>query len=160
MSLLTTIGYVRRDLNSLHYWCKNQRFMKQMLSSQVAFDRRHKWFVYEVILKHPPIIKPGNWDCRVNRLGNLIFPGWNCALLSHYSPGGYMTQHCDHSVFEPRVVLVNIGQATFRIDDKRYNLQDGQVISFDSSIPHELLPVVSERWSLTYRKIKQQYLRF
>ncbi|MBD2491178.1 cupin domain-containing protein [Aulosira sp. FACHB-615] len=159
MSLLTTIGYIRRDLNTLRYWSKHQFAMKAMPSSRFVFGRTHKWFMYEVILNYPPVIKKGSWDYRVHRLGNLIYPAWDCALLSHYSPGGRMLRHCDHSVFEPQVVLVNIGQATFCIDDQEYDLHDGQVISFDSSIPHELLPVVSERWSLTYRKIQPQYLR-
>ncbi|MEH2395121.1 MAG: hypothetical protein V7K21_26875 [Nostoc sp.] len=156
-----TIGYIRRDLQSLHDWCPYQSKMKSMSSSRIAFDRTHKWFGYEVILLKPNAkINPGNWDERVNRLGNRILPGWNCALLCHYRPGGGMTEHCDHSVFEPLVALVNIGRATFRIDNQEYHLEDGQVIRFDSSILHELLPVVSERWSLSFRTIKPQYLQF
>ncbi|MFS0517664.1 hypothetical protein ACEYW6_23520 [Nostoc sp. UIC 10607] len=58
------------------------------------------------------------------------------------------------------VGLVNIGHATFRIGKEEHQLEDGQVIKFDSNIPHELLPVVSERWSLSFRRIKPQHLRF
>ncbi|MBN4000565.1 hypothetical protein [Nostoc sp. LPT] len=155
-----TIGYVRRDLQSLHDWCNHQFSMKSMASSRVAFDRTHKWFGYEVILLPNAVINPGNWDARVNRLGDRILPGWNCALLCHYCPGGGMIEHCDHSVFEPLVALVNIGRATFRIDNQEHHLEDGQVIKFNSNIPHELLPVVSERWSLSFRRIKPQNLRF
>ncbi|MEH2372058.1 MAG: hypothetical protein V7K15_03030 [Nostoc sp.] len=71
-----------------------------------------------------------------------------------------MKQHTDHSVFEPLVALVNIGRATLSIDNQEHHLEDGQVIKFDSSISHELLPVVSERWSLSFRQIKPQYLQF
>ncbi len=71
-----------------------------------------------------------------------------------------MIEHCDHSVFEPLVVLVNIGCATFRIDNQEHHLEDGQVIKFNSNIPHELLPVVSDRWSLSFRRIKSQFLQF
>ncbi|MEH2246879.1 hypothetical protein [Nostoc sp.] len=155
-----TIGYVRRDFQSLYDWCNHQFSMKSMVSSRVAFDRTHKWFGYEVILLPNAVIKKGHWDARVNRLGDRIFPGWNCALLCHYRPGGGMKEHCDHSVFEPLVVLVNIGRATLCIDNQEHHLEDGQVIKFDSSIPHELLPVVSERWSLSFRRIKPQHLRF
>ncbi|MBG1265560.1 hypothetical protein [Nostoc sp. WHI] len=156
-----TIGYVRTDLQSLHDWTNHQFGMKSMSSSRVAFDRTHKWFGYEVILLKPNAkIKKGHWDARVNRLGDRILPGWDCALLCHYRPGGGMIEHCDHSVFEPLVVLVNIGHATFRIGNQEYQLEDGQVIKFDSSIPHELLPVVSDRWSLSFRRIKSQDLRF
>ncbi|TVP65404.1 MAG: hypothetical protein EA343_03500 [Nodularia sp. (in: Bacteria)] len=93
-------------------------------------------------------------------LGNLIYPGWDCALLAYYRPGACMTEHRDHSVFESLLVSVNIGQATLRIDNDKYDLQDGQVIKFDSHIPHELYPVTSDRWSLTFRRIRPQSLRF
>ncbi len=162
MNLMETIGYIRRDLQSLYYWCEHQSGMKQMISSQIVSDRTHKWFQHEVILKPNPIINinKGYWDERVHRLGNCIFPGWNCALLCHYRPGGHMIRHCDHSVFEPLVVSVNIGHATLCIGNQEHNLEDGQVIKFYSDIPHELYPVVSERWSLMFRRIKQQYLQF
>ncbi|MEH2360255.1 hypothetical protein [Nostoc sp.] len=150
-----TIGYVRRDLQSLHDWTNHQFGMKSMSSSRVAFDRTHKWFGYEVILLKPNAkIKKGHWDARVNRLGDRILPGWDCALLCHYRPGVGMKRHRDHPVFEPLVALVNIGRGTFRIGKDEYHLEDGQVIQFDSSIPHELLPVVSDRWSLSFRRIK------
>ncbi|MEH1976333.1 MAG: AraC family ligand binding domain-containing protein [Nostoc sp.] len=156
-----TIGYVRTDLQSLHDWTHLQFGMKSMSSSRVASGRTHKWFGYEVILLKPNAkIKKGHWDARVNRLGDCILPGWNCALLCHYRPSGGMIEHCDHSVFEALVALVNIGRATFRIDHQEHHLKDGQVIKFNSNIPHELLPVVSDRWSLSFRRIKPQSLRF
>ena len=159
MSLIN-IGYVRHDLQSLHYWCEHQSGMKSMSSSQVAFGRTHKWFEYEVILKPNPKIFQGYRDERLHRLGNRIFPGYNCALLCHYYPGGYMTRHCDHSVFEPLVVSVNIGRATLCIGNQEHQLEDGQVVSFNSQIPHALYPVVSDRWSLMFRRIKLKYLPF
>ncbi|MEH2439433.1 hypothetical protein [Nostoc sp.] len=148
------------DLQSLHDLCNHQFGMKSMPSSKIAFDRTHKWFRSEVILVHPPVINKGHWDETVNRLGDRILPGWDCALLCHYRPGVGMKRHRDHPVFEPPVALVNIGRATFRIGKDEYYLEDGQVIQFDSSILHELLPVVSDRWSLSFRRIKPQYLRF
>ncbi|MBD2725107.1 hypothetical protein H6G96_01905 [Nostoc sp. FACHB-892] len=157
MNLIETIGYVRTDLQSLHDWTNHQFGMRSMSSSRVAFDRTHKWFGYEVILLKPNAkIKKGHWDARVNRLGDRILPGWNCALLCHYRPGVGMKPHYDHPVFEPLVGLVNIGYATFRVGNQEHQLEDGQVIKFDSSILHELLPVVSERWSLSFRRIKSQ----
>jgi quercetin dioxygenase-like cupin family protein len=146
------------NIKSLYDLCNHQLGMKSMPSSKIASGRTHKWFGYEVILVHPAVIKKGHWDETVNRLGDRIFPGWNCALLCHYRPGGGMKPHPEHSVFEPQVALVNIGRATFRIDNEEYHLEDGQVIQFDSSIIHELLPVVSERWSLSFRRIKSQSL--
>lgn len=157
MNLIETIGYVRTDLQSLHDWTNHQFGMRSMSSSRVAFGRTHKWFGYKVILLKPnAVIKKGHWDERVNRLGDRILPGWDCALLCHYRPGVGMKPHYDHPVFEPLVGLVNIGYATFRIGNQEHKLEDGQVIKFDSSILHELLPVVSERWSLSFRRIKSQ----
>lgn len=157
---METLGYVRRDLHALHDWCFHQFGMKQMSSSHFVFNRTHKWFKHEVILTKPAQIKSGNFDYRVTRLGNLIYPGWDCALLAYYRPGGCMKKHRDHPDFESLLVSVNIGQATLRIDNDKYDLQDGQVIKFNSHIPHELYPVTSDRWSLTFRRIRPQHLRF
>ncbi|MBN3889701.1 MAG: hypothetical protein HWQ43_11180 [Nostoc sp. JL31] len=101
MNLVETVGHVRTDLQSLHDWTNHQFGMKSMSSSRVAFARTHKWFGYEVILlKSNAKIKKGHWDERVNRLGDRILPGWDCALLCHYRPGGGMIEHRDHPVFE------------------------------------------------------------
>ncbi|MEH2053718.1 hypothetical protein [Nostoc sp.] len=148
------------DIKSLHDLCNHQFGMKSMPTSEIASGRTHKWFRSEVILVHPAVINKGHWDETVNRLGDRILPGWDCALLCHYRPGVGMKRHRDHPVFEPLVALVNIGRATFCIGKDEYHLEDGQVIQFDSSILHELLPVVSDRWSLSFRRIKSQDLRF
>jgi hypothetical protein len=158
MPLIQNIGYVRRDLNILRSWWKSQLKMEQMHNSRYAFNRTHKWFKRRVILNKIPDIKPAYWDERVFRLGDRIYPEWDCALLCHYRPGGCMIPHTDHVVFHPFTVLVNIGCCTFRIGNEEYFLEDGQVISFNSNIPHELLAVSSDRASLTFRRIHSQYL--
>ncbi len=159
MPLIQNNGYVRRDLNILRSWCKCQSGMGQMHNSRYAFNRTHKWFKHGVILdKIPTIYEPANWDERVFRLGDRIYPGWDCALLCHYRPGGCMREHTDHVVFHPFTVLVNIGCCTFRIGNEQHFLEDGQVISFNSNITHQLLPVSSERASLTFRRIRSEYL--
>jgi hypothetical protein len=66
------------------------------------------------------------------------------------------------------VVLVNIGCATLRITDKEYvhtnedvevyQLEHGAVIRFDSKLLHRLDPVKQERWSLSFRHLKSEYL--
>ncbi|NEU77195.1 cupin domain-containing protein [Hassallia byssoidea VB512170] len=158
MSLIQKIGYIRRDLNILHSWCKCQSGMGQMHNSRYAFNRTHKWFKHSVILSPNPTITQGYWDERVFRLGNRIYPEWDCALLCHYGLGGHMKPHTDHVVFHFFTVLVNIGYCTFRIGNEEHLLDDGQVISFNSNIPHELLPVSSERASLTFRRIHSIYI--
>lgn len=157
MSLIQNTGYVRRDLNILRNWWKAQLGMEQMHNSRYAFNRTHKWFKHSVILSPNPTITQGYWDERVFRLGDRIYPEWHCALLCHYRPGGCMIPHTDHVVFHPFTVLVNIGCCTFCIGNEEYFLEDGQVISFNSNIPHHLLPVSSERASLTFRRIHSHY---
>ncbi|MEH1999291.1 MAG: hypothetical protein V7L00_11170 [Nostoc sp.] len=164
LAKIETIEDFGCDLQSLHHLCNHQFGMKSMPSSNIAFGRTHKPFGNEVILVYPPVINKGHWDETVNRLGDRILPGWNSALLCHYPPGVGMKRHRDHRVFEPLVALVNIGRATFCIDTQgysnKYHLEDGQVIKFYSNLHHELLPVVSDRWSLSFRRIKPQFLQF
>ncbi len=158
MSLITKVGYVRSDLESLRHWCCEQCATEQSIFSRYASDRTHKWFGYHVILTKPPVITEGYQDNRVTQLGDFLLPGWHSALLAHYQPGGYMKPHCDHHVFEPSLVLVNIGRATLRVANQVYNLGDGEVICFKSDVEHELYPVQAERWSLIFRRIRSEYL--
>jgi hypothetical protein len=157
MRLIQDIGYIATDLNILHSWSKGQLNMEEMHNSRYAFNRTHKWFKHSVILNKIPTIDLGYWDERVFRLGDRIYPEWNSGLLCHYRPGGCMIPHTDHVVFHPLTVLVNIGHCNFCIGNEQHFLEDGQVISFNSNIPHELLPVSSERASLTFRRIRSEY---
>ncbi|MBW4608272.1 MAG: hypothetical protein KME22_13895 [Hassallia sp. WJT32-NPBG1] len=159
MPLIQNLGYIRRDLSILRTWWKAQLGMDRMHNSRYAFNRTHKWFKHTVILNQIPTIKPGYWDERVFRLGDLIYPEWNCALLCHYGLGGSMKPHTDHVVFHPFSVLVNIGYCTFGIGNEEHLLDDGQVIGFNSNITHQLLPVSSERASFTFRRIHSTYIR-
>jgi hypothetical protein len=158
MSLITTLGYVRRDLESLREWCDQQSATEQSISSRYAFGRTHKWFGHHIVLTQRPIIKNGYQDDRITQFGNIVLPGWDCALLCHYRPGGCMKSHRDHHVFEPSLVLVNIGCATLEVDKEVRNLEDGEVIQFKSDVEHQLFPVQAERWSLLFRRIKSVYL--
>ncbi len=118
MSLITKVGYVRSDLESLRHWCCEQSATEQSIFSRYASERTHKWFGYHVILTKPPVITEGYQDNRVTQLGDFLLPGWHSALLAHYQPGGYMKPHCDHHVFEPSLVLVNIGRARLRVGNR------------------------------------------
>ncbi len=129
MSSITTVGYVRRDLESLREWCRQQSATEQSISSRYASSRTHKWFGHEVVLTKPAIITKGYQDNRVTQFGNIVLPGWHCALLCHYRPGGRMNPHCDHLVFEPLLVLVNIGCATLRVDKEVRDLEPAYTFS-------------------------------
>jgi hypothetical protein len=45
-----------------------------------------------------------------------------------------------------------------RVGNQLHHLNDGQVISFNTNVEHELYPVPAERWSLLFRKIRSEYL--
>jgi len=111
-----------------------------------------------VILTNPATINLGYRDDRVIELGDALLPGWHCALLCQYLPGGFMKPHPDHRLFEPVVVLVNVGHAKLRVDREIRELEDGEIITFNSDYEHELYPVQNQRWSLSWRHIKAQSL--
>jgi hypothetical protein len=157
MNFIQTIAFLPNRYRSLF---TQQSGMGSMPTSRVASGRFHKWFSHEVILKEYPdtIINFSNRDNRVIELGDILLPGWHCALLCQYLPGGLMKPHGDHPLFEPAVVLVNIGSAKLRVNREIRELKDGEIITFNSNYEHELYPVQNERWSLAFRRIKTEYL--
>ena len=155
MNLIQTVGFLPNRYRSLF---TQQSGMKSMPGSLIASHRFHKWFGYEVILEYPPTINLSNRDNHVVELGDVLLPGWHCALLCQYLPGGFMKPHRDHRLFEANVVLVNIGSAKLRVHREIRELKDGEIITLNSAYKHELYPVQNERWSLAYRRIKTEYL--
>lgn len=90
----------------------------------------------------------------VPRSGSLITEKFTAGYLS----GIGILPHRDHSASEAWVVSVNIGaKVTFRHSDDVYQLEDGQVVGFDSKKIHSLDPVAQERWALSWRCIKPEH---
>jgi hypothetical protein len=72
--------------------------------------------------------------------------------------------HRDHGCFENRVVMINFGKAIFYIqtyDDGIIvkHLYDGEVVDFDSKLLHKSSQTSDERYIITFRKVKREFLR-
>jgi hypothetical protein len=85
---------------------------------------------------------------------------FNSILLYKYDPGIELKVHCDRTCFDPKVVLINLcdddflGYGTkFLYDSEVHNLNNGEVVEFNSQVPHGVAPVDSERWSISFRKV-------
>jgi hypothetical protein len=85
---------------------------------------------------------------------------FNSVLLYKYSSGTELKLHCDRACFSPKVVLINLcdddflGYGTkFLYDCETHNLNNGEIIEFNSQVPHGVAPVDSERWSISFRQV-------
>ena len=128
-------------------------------STYIVGIRHQKWFDKgwslgkEVKVFDAPSVR------MIYQLGQELFPGNDSCLFLHYQKGAYIKPHRDHTVSQNKVVQINIGcPVIFRIDGIDYMIEEGQVISFDSKLLHSVSPASKERYVLSWRKIKSQYL--
>lgn len=153
------LGFIRSDLPDLKQWCRDQQLTERPSTSSYAPGRFEKWFEFECKLSTIVEVITAPHDERIYRLGQRLFPGNNCCLFLHYFSGVGILPHRDHTASLAWVVSVNIGaRVTFRHGSEIHYLDDGQVVGFDSKIAHSLDPVESERWALSWRRIKPKYL--
>jgi len=93
-------------------------------------------------------------------------PDANSVLLYRYEVGGTIGEHLDKQYFEEMVTLINLvddlpnlfGQrptTRFRWGRQNYELEHGQVISFNSRVLHSVPKLKSARYSLQFRRIAQ-----
>lgn len=71
--------------------------------------------------------------------------------------------HRDHGNFHNRVVMVNYGSATFYLQTYDngtliHNLKDCDVVDFDSKLLHKSSQLTDERYIITFRKVKKEFL--
>lgn len=80
---------------------------------------------------------------------------WNSVLVYKYKKGCELKTHVDRDCFDKKVVLINFCKLPvgFKYDDKVFWLKDGEIIEFDNSIPHGILKVSEQRFSVSYRKV-------
>ncbi|MBV8882491.1 MAG: DUF488 family protein [Chroococcidiopsidaceae cyanobacterium CP_BM_RX_35] len=153
------LGYIRSNLDELKKWCRAQHLTEKPTVSNYARGRFEKWFEMEFKLTQAVEVVPAEHDERVYQLGQKLYPGNDCCLFLHYPAGIGILPHRDHTASTAWVISVNIGcPVIFRHGDDVYHLQDGQVVGFDSKIIHSLDPVPHERWALSWRCIKPEYL--
>lgn len=153
------LGFIRSGLKDLKAWCRVQQPTEKPTASSYARGRFEKWYEHEFKLTMPVEIVPAEHDERIYNLGQRLFPGNHCCLFLHYLPGIGILPHRDHTASEAWVVSVNIGvPVVFRHGDDVYQLEDGQVVGFDSKQIHSNDPVAQERWALSWRCIKPEHL--
>lgn len=157
--MIQHLGFIRDSLPDLIQWCRAQRATEHPSVSRYAPGRLEKWFELEFKLSTPVEVIDAPHDERIYQLGQRLFPGNHCCLFLHYPPGVGILPHRDHTASEAWVVSVNIGApVVFRHGDDVHHLASGQVVGFDSKVVHSLDPVQSERWALSWRRLKPQYL--
>jgi hypothetical protein len=85
---------------------------------------------------------------------------WNSILLYKYQQGCELKAHVDRDIFDSKVILINIseddllgGNVEFFYNENIEILSNGEIIEFNSKIPHGIKKLKSERWSLSIRKI-------
>lgn len=154
------IGFIRTCLNDLKNWCREQTpSMEHSISSYTIGDRKEKWFKLGWRLSVPTEVFEAEHNERVYKLGQRIYPGNHSCLFLYYPEGAYILPHRDHTASEAWVVQVNVGcPITLTVDEIKYQIEDGEVVGFDSKLLHSVSPATADRWVVSFRKIKKQYL--
>ena len=159
--MVNVIGTIRSDLSDLHQWARQQP-VRALIQSTYARGRLEAYYGLGITLSKQPELYAGIDDERVNHLGDRLLPDWHSALLCKYLPGVCINPHRDHTCFERWAVMVNIGEAVFIEYPEKERittpLQDGDVVQINTKILHGIEPVMTERYSLTFRHIKPDFL--
>lgn len=163
MDNFTRLGFVRSQLDELKDVCRELTpSMKFSLSGYTIGGRKESWFEMGWKLansKHPVEIFDAPHHERFHKLGQRLFPGNHSCLFLYYPEGAYINPHRDYTASEAWVVQVNIGcPITFTLGDRQYPIEDGEIIGFNSKLLHSVSPATSDRWVVSWRKIKPQYL--
>ena len=155
------IGCIHTSLADLHQWAQAQP-LSDLLHSNYARGRLECYYGLAVTLAKTPQILPGLNDPRVTALGDRLLPDWHSALLCQYPPGVGINPHRDHTCFAKTAVMVNLGEANFFEYEGRDRivtpLADGAIVRLNTKILHGVEPVARNRYSLTFRHIKGEYL--
>ena len=154
------IGFIRTDLEAIKDWCRSQRAtMQPTVSNYTVGGRLEKWFEKRWKLSLPVEVFDAEHNERIYQLGQRLYPGNHACLFLYYPPGAYIKPHRDHTTSEAWVVQVNLGcPVTLTVGDEQHPVEDGEVIGFNSKLLHSVSPATAERWVVSWRKIKPQYL--
>jgi hypothetical protein len=163
--MLEKIGKIQgQNLQDLHDWCQNHRYLLKPTISRYANGRKELWIRRYCDLKKQPVITEGFRDDRLEALGDRVLPNFDIGLLLFYQPGVKINLHRDHTVFSPTAVSINLGEATFlmaemvkkgaKLQPEYYHLTDGEVIKFNSKILHGIKAVNKERWCIVFWHLK------
>lgn len=141
------------------------------VKSSYAPNRKEVWYGYASNLQS---IKDGR--SQVEWVAD--FPDWLEDLRARYFPESNsclickgtrsdsdtsIDWHRDHGNFENLVVMINFGEATFYLQTYDegvviHHLKDGEVVGFDSKLLHKSSQITSERFIVTFRRVKREFL--
>ena len=155
------------ESNQLMTWCNRQILEAEVFTGRQTC-RTKKWWGKEAefyfnkshVVDRPPIES----DPYLAQLRDRFEPGADSILLYSYEVGGTIGEHLDKQCFEQSVTLINLvddvadlfGQqptTRFRWGRLNYELQHGEVVTFNSRVLHSVPKLKSARYSLQFRKI-------
>lgn len=142
-------------------WCREETKNltgSYLRSSYVVGDRREKQYGWGINLNSDEVYEyPVNKV--IKRIGDRYFPGWNSCLLLYYKPRAGILLHRDHKSTEAKVVEINLGcPVLLSVDSKDHWFEIGEVVEFNSKKLHSAGKCLTERWVVSFRKVKQNYL--
>lgn len=161
MQTFSSLGFIDLErLSTLKHWCLEQAELMPLSPSTYVVGVRHqKWFEKGWTLGKKTKIFDAPSDRSIFQIGQKLFPSNDSCLFLHYRRGAYIKSHRDHTVSQNKVVQINLGcTVIFRVNNTDYTVRDGEIICFDSKLPHSVSPASSDRFVLSWRKIKPQYL--
>lgn len=155
------------ECDRLMSWCYQQTLEIEIFTGRQTC-RKKKWWGLEAefyfnkphVFDRPPIES----DPYLAALRDRFEPGADSILLYRYEIGGEISEHLDKQCFEPPVTLINLvddvpnlfGQrptTRFRWGRNNYELEHGQVVTFNSRVLHSVPKLKSARYSLQFRRI-------
>lgn len=155
--MIKKLGFA--DVSKGYDWVSNLNFMCEKWNGKVnSSGRECLWYGREVSLGFNSYVSSGLEIPRGLKIrGNELWGGddWNSILVYKYKKGCELKVHTDRNVFDKKVVLVNFCRVSvgFQYDDRLFWLGNGEVIEFDNSVPHGVLKVTEQRFSVSFRKV-------
>jgi len=157
------------ECDRLMTWCARQELNHEIFTGQLTCRKQRWWgFEAEFYFNRSHIYErlPIESDAYLSSLRDRYQPDANSILLYRYEVGGTIGEHLDKQCFEEMVTLINLvddlpnlfGQrptTRFRWGRQNYELEHGQVISFNSRVLHSVPKLKSARYSLQFRRIAQ-----
>ena len=160
------------DCKDVYYELTKDVIYDKMVNSSYAPDRLEAWYGYSSNLQS---VKDGRSEVKWNQ----AFPIWLEELRKKYFPSSdsclvckgekiesdtSIEWHRDHGNFENKVVMINFGEAKFFLQTYDAgtiitDLQNCQVVEFDSKLLHKSKQLSTNRYILTSRKVKKEFLR-
>ncbi len=155
------------ECDRLMSWCYQQHLEIEIFTGRQTC-RTKKWWGKEAEFyfnkSHVFDREPIECDGYLASLRDRFRPNADSILLYRYKINGEIGEHLDKQCFEEDVTLINLvddapnlfGQrptTRFRWDRQNYELQHGEVVTFNSRVLHSVPRLKSARYSLQFRRI-------